>query len=75
MELSDIAKVEELSSYTETNDYFSLGWKLLGFYTTCYDTEGPAVSHQTPHYVLAWHGEEPKYPQRPKYTFPGVTEL
>lgn len=75
MKLSEISKVEELTSHADLNEYLALGWKVMGFYTTCYDDYGPAANQQTPHYVVAWCGDEPKYPKKPKYIYPGVTEL
>lgn len=71
MELSEVTKVEVLTSAKEVNEYLPLGWKFIGFYTTCYDTIGAAAYHQTPHYVMAWIGEKPLYPPEPVY--PGVT--
>lgn len=71
MELSDVTKVNELTSFNDVNDYLALGWKFIGYYTTCYDVSGPAANHQTPHYVMVWTGEKPVYPPEPVY--PGVT--
>lgn len=64
MELSDVVKVEELSNYSIVNEYLALGWKLLAFYATAYDTESPGSNHQYPHYVLGWVDGNPCYPPK-----------
>lgn len=66
MNLADVTKVEDFIYKTTVNTYLDLGWKLIGFYTTCYDTESPRCYHQTGHYVIAWVGDNPKYPPEPK---------
>lgn len=66
MELSEITKVVELTSYKDVNEYLDLGWKAVGFYLTAYaDFPG---STQTPHYVLACVGNNPQYPKKPEET-------
>ena len=62
MNLMDVTQVTELASTTDVNKYLALGWKLVNIYTTAYDTTPPGCHHQTSHYVLVWHGENPQYP-------------
>lgn len=67
MEFIDVAKVVEVEQTDRADQYIGLGWKLLRLYTTAYDTEGPRVYHQTPHFILGWptEGGEPKFPEIP----------
>lgn len=65
LELTEVTKVEDLTTKEEANEYLRLGWKLINTYTRCYDTDGPAVKHQTPHFVMAWFGADPQYPENP----------
>ena len=62
MDLSKTTKVETLSNSDKVNEFLALGWVLTAFYTTAYDTAPPGCYHQTPHYVLTWSGDVPRYP-------------
>ena len=64
MELKDIIKLESFSSEETANKYLDLGWKIVNIYNTAYDTQPPGCAHQTPHYVVAWFGENPTYPPK-----------
>ena len=62
MELTDVTRVETLTSSAEVNKYLDLGWKLINTYTTAYDTIGPGCNHLTIHFVIAWVGPDPQFP-------------
>lgn len=65
MELSEVAKIVDLTNADAANRYLAAGWKLLNQYTTAYDTEPPGCFHQTQHFVLAWYGDNPVCPESP----------
>lgn len=65
MESIDVSKVIELDRTEDADEHIEIGWKLLELYTTCYDTIGPLIKHQTPHFILGWPSDsgEPKFPK------------
>lgn len=73
MELAEITQVAELTRVQDVNKYLDLGWHIIKVYTTAYDTEGPGCNHQSVHFVMAWTGADPQYPEEP--SVPGVTVL
>lgn len=72
LDLSEITRVEDLTSSEDVNAYLAIGWKILNTYTRTYDTEGPAVKHQTLHIVMAWCGADPQYPEKKENPYHSV---
>lgn len=68
MEYANVSKIVEVNSAESADRYIATGWKLLVVYTTTYDTIGPLIAHQTPHFVLGWLPEngEPEFPTAEK---------
>lgn len=60
----------ELTNYDTVNQYLKAGWVSGGWYTTCYDTEGERIHHQTTHYRLYWDKDD--NPQHPTATRTGT---
>ena len=63
---TDITELQEFSAFEMANLYLEAGWKVIGFYTTAYDTEPPRVAHQKPHYCLGWFNDLPAPHPKPK---------
>lgn len=50
--LASIVEIVTLSQTSEVNERLKKGWVLLKIFTTCYDTVGSGVNHQTCYCVL-----------------------
>lgn len=78
MEYQNIKEIVEVINWAEANEHLKLGWSLINIYNTVTDDVGPLANDLTPHYVLGWIGENPKYPPKEKKKetrLPGITYL
>lgn len=63
MDVSDVTKIVDLTGVPDVNAYLDSGWEMLQTYIETHGTP-PAIA-QTAHYVMAWRGDNPKYPEQP----------
>lgn len=77
MEHMDVSRVVEVRSADAADKHLAIGWKILTVYTTTYDTVGPLIANQTPHFVLGWpdEGGEPQFPSAEDRWYLDSTEL